>query len=72
MLAKKLLRPNAFGGILNFRVKGGLKQACSVLDHLRLVSNLANVGALICWLSSFCSSFDLEIELFFCHAGDDL
>ena len=66
-LAKKLLRPNAFGGMLNFRVKGGMEQAYSVLDHLRLASNLANVGTLICWLSSFYHLVDLEVELFFCH-----
>jgi len=47
-LAKKLLRPNAFGGMLNFGVEGGLENARSVVDHLRLASNLANVGASRC------------------------
>ena len=46
--AKKLLRPNAFGGMLNFGIKGGLEKASSDVDHLRLASNLANVGALRC------------------------
>ena len=70
-LAKKLLRPNAFGGMLNFRVKGDMKQACSVIDHLRLASNLANAGTSIRWLSP-CCSFDLEMSLFFCHPGDGM
>lgn len=44
-LAKKLLRPNAFGGVLSFGVKGDVAKASKVVDHLRLASNLANVGA---------------------------
>ena len=46
--AKKLLRPNAFGGMLNFGIKSGLEKASSVVDRLKLASNLANVGALRC------------------------
>ncbi|KIM64449.1 hypothetical protein SCLCIDRAFT_1213281 [Scleroderma citrinum Foug A] len=43
--AKKLLRPNAFGGVLNFGVKGSdVKDASQLVDNLRLASNLANVG----------------------------
>ncbi|KAF8261718.1 O-acetylhomoserine ami [Lactarius quietus] len=45
-LALKLLRPNAFGGVLSFGVKGGEDAAVSakVMDSLKLASNLANVG----------------------------
>jgi len=42
--AKKLLRPNAYGGMLNFDIKGEHGVACKVVDALRLASNLANVG----------------------------
>ncbi|KAG1880734.1 Cys/Met metabolism PLP-dependent enzyme-domain-containing protein [Suillus subluteus] len=42
--AKKLLRPNAFGGVLNFGVKGNISVASTVVDNLKLASNLANVG----------------------------
>ncbi|KAG1864999.1 Cys/Met metabolism PLP-dependent enzyme-domain-containing protein [Suillus subalutaceus] len=42
--AKKLLRPNAFGGVLNFGVKGNISVASTVVDSLKLASNLANVG----------------------------
>ncbi|KAL4062787.1 Cys/Met metabolism PLP-dependent enzyme-domain-containing protein, partial [Scleroderma yunnanense] len=42
--AKELLRPNAFGGVLSFGVKGDLKVASQLVDNLRLASNLANVG----------------------------
>ncbi|KAI9459016.1 Cys/Met metabolism PLP-dependent enzyme-domain-containing protein [Boletus coccyginus] len=42
--AKKLLRPNAYGGMLNFDIKGDPGVACKVMDALRLASNLANVG----------------------------
>ncbi|KAI6012225.1 Cys/Met metabolism PLP-dependent enzyme-domain-containing protein [Pisolithus marmoratus] len=42
--AKELLRPNAFGGVLSFGVKGGVDVAGQVVDNLRLASNLANVG----------------------------
>jgi O-acetylhomoserine/O-acetylserine sulfhydrylase len=42
--AKQLLRPNAFGGVLSFGVKGDAKQGSAVVDNLRLASHLANVG----------------------------
>lgn len=42
-LAKKYLR-NGFGGVLTFRVKGGVDQAAAIVDRLKLVSHLANVG----------------------------
>ena len=41
----RLLRPNAFGGMLSFGVKGDAKVGSAVVDSLRLASNLANVGA---------------------------
>jgi O-acetylhomoserine/O-acetylserine sulfhydrylase len=43
-LAKKLLRPNAFGGVLSFGVKGDAKVGSQVVDKLKLASHLANVG----------------------------
>ncbi|KAF9560610.1 O-acetylhomoserine ami [Agrocybe pediades] len=43
-LAKKLLRPGVFGGVLSFGVKGDLKNATKLVDSLKLASNLANVG----------------------------
>lgn len=43
-LAKKLLRPNAFGGVLSFGVKGDAKTGSLVVDKLKLASHLANVG----------------------------
>ena len=42
--AKKLLRPNAYGGVLSFGVKGDPSIASKTVDSLRLASNLANVG----------------------------
>jgi O-acetylhomoserine/O-acetylserine sulfhydrylase len=42
--AKQLLRPNAFGGVLSFGVKGDAKTASTVVDALKLASNLANIG----------------------------
>lgn len=42
--AKRLLRHNTFGGVLNFGVEGGLDVARKVVDSLELASNLANVG----------------------------
>lgn len=44
-LALATLRPGAFGGVLNFGVKGDAAQASKVVDLLKLASNLANVGA---------------------------
>ncbi|EIN04428.1 O-acetylhomoserine ami [Punctularia strigosozonata HHB-11173 SS5] len=43
-LAKQLLRENAFGGMLNFGVKGDATLGSRVVDNLKLASNLANVG----------------------------
>jgi len=42
--AKRLMRPNAFGGVLSFGVKGDANQGSAVVDKLRLASHLANVG----------------------------
>jgi O-acetylhomoserine (thiol)-lyase len=42
-LAKKYLK-NGFGAVLSFEVKGGKENAGSVIDNLKLVSHLANVG----------------------------
>ncbi len=41
--AKKYLR-RGFGGVLSFTVKGGKENATKVVDSLKLVSHLANVG----------------------------
>ncbi len=43
LLAKKYLQ-NGFGGILNFGLKGEKENASKFIDHLQLVSHLANVG----------------------------
>ncbi|KAG8791901.1 Homocysteine synthase, partial [Serendipita sp. 399] len=42
--AKQLLRPNAFGGVLSFGVKGDATTGSLVVDKLKLASHLANVG----------------------------
>jgi O-acetylhomoserine/O-acetylserine sulfhydrylase len=42
-LAKKYLT-NGFGGVLSFKIKGGTEQADGVINNLKLVSHLANVG----------------------------
>ena len=42
-LAKKYLR-NGFGGVLCFGVKGGKEAARSVVESVKLISHLANVG----------------------------
>jgi O-acetylhomoserine/O-acetylserine sulfhydrylase len=42
-VAKKYLK-KGFGGVLSFGVKGGEAAGSQVVDNLRLVSNLANVG----------------------------
>ncbi len=44
MDARRLLRPNAFGGMLTFGVKGDAQIGSEVVDKLKLASNLANVG----------------------------
>ncbi|KAJ7609057.1 Cys/Met metabolism PLP-dependent enzyme-domain-containing protein [Roridomyces roridus] len=43
-LALKTLRPNAFGGMLTFRVVGGFDKVKKVIDNLKLASHLANLG----------------------------
>lgn len=42
-LAKKYLK-NGFGGVLSFEIKGDKAQASQVINNLKLVSHLANVG----------------------------
>ncbi|CAE7106588.1 unnamed protein product [Rhizoctonia solani] len=42
--AKRLLRPNTYGGVLSFGVKGDASIGSAVVDKLKLASNLANVG----------------------------
>ncbi|KAH0835645.1 Cys/Met metabolism PLP-dependent enzyme-domain-containing protein [Lanmaoa asiatica] len=42
--AKKMLRPNGYGGVLSFGIKGDHSVAGKAVDALRLASNLANVG----------------------------
>ncbi|UPX18277.1 Adenosylmethionine cyclotransferase [Ascochyta rabiei] len=42
-LAKKYL-PRGFGGVLSFGVKGGEAAGSQVVDHFKLISNVANVG----------------------------
>ena len=41
--AKKYLK-KGFGGVLNFEIKGGKEAAVKFINHLQLVSHLANVG----------------------------
>ncbi|MGB3800512.1 MAG: O-acetylhomoserine aminocarboxypropyltransferase/cysteine synthase [Lewinella sp.] len=41
--AKKYFR-HGFGGVLNFNVKGSKEDATKVVDNLKLISHLANVG----------------------------
>ncbi|MBK7787897.1 MAG: O-acetylhomoserine aminocarboxypropyltransferase/cysteine synthase [Saprospiraceae bacterium] len=42
-LARKYLK-KGFGGVLSFNVKGGSEAAKKLVDHLSLISHLANVG----------------------------
>ena len=42
-LARKYLR-NGFGGVLSFRVKGGEEETGRVLDRLKLISHVTNIG----------------------------
>ncbi|KAI0631676.1 O-acetylhomoserine ami [Trametes polyzona] len=42
--ALRLLRPGAFGGMLNFGVRGDAHAGSAVVDALKLASNVANVG----------------------------
>lgn len=41
--AKKYLK-NGFGGVLSFKLKGGKEAADSLVNNVRLISHLANVG----------------------------
>lgn len=41
--AQKYLK-KGFGGVLNFEIKGGKEAAVKFIDHLELISHLANVG----------------------------
>ncbi|QHS57121.1 O-acetylhomoserine aminocarboxypropyltransferase/cysteine synthase [Mucilaginibacter sp. 14171R-50] len=43
ILAKKYLK-NGFGAVLTFEIKGGKEVANQVIDNLKLVSHLANMG----------------------------
>ena len=56
--ALRLLRPNAFGGMLTFGVKGDAQVGSEVVDKMKLASNLANVGRCFVvawseWISSW-------------------
>jgi len=42
-LAKKYLK-NGFGAVLSFEIKGSKENASQVIDNLKLVSHLANLG----------------------------
>jgi len=42
--AKKYLRPNNYGGIVTFGIKGGLEAGKKFINNLKLTSLLANVG----------------------------
>lgn len=42
-IGKKYLK-NGFGGVLSFRVKGGKDAADKLVNHVKLISHLANVG----------------------------
>jgi O-acetylhomoserine/O-acetylserine sulfhydrylase len=44
-LAKKYLK-NGFGGVLTFKIKGGKQAADKLIDNVKLISHLANVGDL--------------------------
>lgn len=41
--AKKYLR-NGFGGVLTFRIKGGLKDTVQFVEKLQIISHIANIG----------------------------
>ena len=42
-LARKYLK-RGYGGVLTFKVKGGKEIADKIIDHVKLISHLANVG----------------------------
>jgi len=43
-LAKKYFRPNCFGAVLSFGLKGGKEAGSKFIDNVKLCSHLANVG----------------------------
>ncbi|KAJ6456634.1 Cys/Met metabolism PLP-dependent enzyme-domain-containing protein [Mycena vitilis] len=43
-LAMKTLRPNCYGSVITFCIKGPVQNAVTFVEALRLVSHLANVG----------------------------
>ncbi|KAJ6491037.1 Cys/Met metabolism PLP-dependent enzyme-domain-containing protein [Mycena sanguinolenta] len=43
-LALQTLRPNAFGGVITFTLKGKVQNAIDFIEGLRLATQLANVG----------------------------
>ncbi len=43
-LAKKYLKNGGFGGVLSFFVKGDVNQTATVIDNLKMISHVANVG----------------------------
>ncbi|KAH7922310.1 O-acetylhomoserine ami [Leucogyrophana mollusca] len=42
--ARLLLKPDAYGGVLTFGIKGDIRVASKAVDSLKLASHLANVG----------------------------
>ncbi len=42
-LAKKYLK-RGYGGVLSFKIKGGKNAADQLVDHVKLISHLANIG----------------------------
>jgi O-acetylhomoserine/O-acetylserine sulfhydrylase len=57
-LADKLLRPNAYGGVLSFGVKGDATAASKTVDSLKLASHLVNVGG---YSPDACSALSLRL-----------
>lgn len=43
-LAKKYLRPGTFGSVLTFNIKGGKEAGVKLINGVKLLSHLANVG----------------------------
>ncbi|KAF7308016.1 hypothetical protein MKEN_01163400 [Mycena kentingensis (nom. inval.)] len=43
-LAKRIFRPNTFGGVITFRVRGGVEKVVKIVEATKLASLLANVG----------------------------
>lgn len=55
-LAKEIMRPNVFGGILSFGVKGDPTNGKKTVDKLKLASLLSNIGEDFC-----CPIFSMRI-----------